>query len=217
MDKWTMKKTIGLLLLGFSLVYVVVLWQSQHQKVSLEILLLNDPAFPDHWNTGYAGIEFNPITWQVRRTFFDSQPDTEFFAQSSTGRTWTDGGNDMITPRISQQVFQYANVFTTVRQYWLSRPEFAYYGKWPNLAPYGHKSDRYPSKWNYHSAYANQEHLVCAMGSVEHCQLWYYWARHGQYILSIVFFAPNQGIDTELFAQIVEQIDSHVGRQLSNE
>ena len=62
------------------------------------------------------------------------------------------------------------------------------FGDWPNFT-YGCNSC-YLKEWNDKSAHADQEHIVCAMGGEGSCQVFYYWARYGQYIVLVELFAP---------------------------
>ena len=215
MGEWTMKTKhliavgIGLLLL-IPLVCMTVLWQSGRAKVPLESLLADNPTFPSRWNAEGQTIL---VDWRVSTEVFSFKRGT-FYAASSVGRIWTNGGDKISNPQISQSLFQYDNQIAAEMHYWLSQPEIAYGDDWPNFTFLDRYSNRYPSDWSYHSRFADREHVVCAMGAPESCQMWYYWARYGQYILQVEFFAPNQGMDTVPFAQVVEQLDTFVGQRL---
>jgi len=138
----------------------------------------------------------------------------QYGAAESVSRQWTDEGKNVIAPIITQKVFLYNSTFTAAFHYWISRPEFAYSNDWPNFSNPNHKSQKYPHGDYYSSEFANQDSVVCAMGGPSSCQMWFYWARYGKYLLSVYYFGPNQGMDIELFSRVVTEIDSYVASQL---
>lgn len=197
------------------LLYGMTILQSWRPEVPLDKLLVEAPNFPTDWSTGE--IEVASVEWETSQDALSFEPNNAFYSQSNLMREWTDGGERAVTPRISQHIYRYNNPLKATQQFWLSRPDVAYRHRWPNFTSSKHDDfEQYPSNWDSKSSLADKENLVCAMGSPKNCQVWYYWARYGQYLLSVEFFAPNQGIDAALFFQIVTQIDAYVGQRLDN-
>lgn len=193
-----------------TLVWLTALWQRRRADVPLRALMAERVTFPTDWDSGE--IDVLSADWREAVEFLSSEPEDSFHATSNLGRIWTAQGNQ--SPRVWQHLYQYDNSIAAAWQYSLSRPETAYSDDWPNFANPKNKGNRYPTDWYFHSPFADQEHLVCAMGSPASCQTWYYWARYGQYILSIELWAPSQGMDTATFAQIVAEVDTYIGGQL---
>jgi hypothetical protein len=184
---------------------MLFIWIQLNQRAQVQLLtLLSDEilhqATSDKWYSSY--------------TQTIASPQAEFYASFEGSRVWTQTGDRQSTPRITQRVFQYNSPIRAVLQYHLSRPEAAYRGEWPNFTFEDLASRRYPQLWEYQNDNADQTHVVCAMGDSDACQLWYYWARYGQYLISIQFFAPNAGIDAESFAKMVHEIDARIHEQL---
>jgi hypothetical protein len=108
---------------------------------------------------------------------------------------------------IIEDIYKYDNPITAEAYFWLYRPEIAYMHKRPNFSGLCDKSICYPKNWDFSILSADNVIAVCAMGDPQSCQMWYYWSRYGQYILSIYFFAPNQGLDEISFSDIVQKIE----------
>jgi hypothetical protein len=53
------------------------------------------------------------------------------------------------------------------------------------------------------------------MGGENSCQVFYYWARYGQYIVLVELFAPNQGADNKTFSSIVNEVDQWIYSKLN--
>lgn len=202
----------GLTLLG-ALVYSAILLQSRRAEVPIEHLLAHDPMFPRQWEAVTVPVRL--ADWQISQTNILLAPKAKFHALSEARRVWTDNGSQLGTPAIRQYVYQYKNPVIAKLHYWLSRPEWAYYGDWPNFDRFLFNDPGiYPSAWPAHATSADEKRVVCAVGGVESCQHWVYWGRYGQYILMVQLFAPNQGADSVVFQQVVEEIDTHVSKYL---
>jgi len=199
---------IGVVLLG-TVVCVSLLSQSR-PDISPVTLLPESLSLPETWINGE--IDSRLIDWQVAWTHVKISPDAQFYASTSAERGWTNSGKPTSMPKIFMGIYKYSSPIHAWLRYWLSRPEIADYGDWPNF-PY-HSEQRYPASWPYRSSYADRMHITCGMGGPESCQLWYFWAQYGQYILKAQFFGPNQGMDTILFAEIVREVDTYVGEKL---
>jgi len=198
------------LLVLFTIVFLITAC-SPHPPIPLESLLAESPQFPATWETDRGPIS---VDWQVGRYFFSQEPRYALNATQNLGRTWTDRGDPTGNPEVSEHIFYYDNVLTAMCYFFLLRPEIAWRRQWPNFYFSDLHKYRYPSDWHYRSRYADGEHVVCGMGTLERCQLWFYWARYGQYLLEIRFLAPNQGIGPHLFEQIVAQVEPYVGERL---
>ncbi len=177
----------------------------------LESALPTQVNFPTRWETELGIIS---VDWKINRTKYYSKGEAWFYASSAVERLWTDRGEANADPLILVSIFQYENVPMAFFRYRLSSPEYAYWDDWPNFYFSSLARERYPSDWRYRSSFADEEHVVCGMGKLEKCQVWYYWARYGRYLVEVFFFAPNRGIGPDLFEQIVAQIDPYIGRQL---
>lgn len=197
--------TIGLVLLGSVSVFAVVIYQSRQIDVPLEDLLVDD-LLPSEWFTGLEDVSVN---WQINRYLYSRESDNSFYAVSNLGRVWANNRESLPDQKLIQHVFYYDNPIRAAIQYWLSRPERAYYAEWPNFEPWGKSQNRYPSDWRF-QVHANQQHLVCALGAPDSCQVWIYWARYGQYILELELFSFNQGMDAGTFTTVAKQIDTHM-------
>jgi len=189
---------------------IVALLLSSRAMVPFDELIPEDPSFPLDWSTGE--MVASSVDWRISERVSRNAPDAPFGAASSDTRAWTDGGEASATPRISVEVLVYANPVTAWLQYSLFPPERAYRPDWPNFQY--HLEDRFPAVWPYSGGFADQEDVACGLGGPESCQMWFYWARHGQYILSIEFFAPSRGASTELFALVVAEFDQYTGIRL---
>lgn len=202
---------VGVLLcLGLFLVWVSL---PSRPDVPLAELVVVNPDFPTTWNSDRVSAD---VVWQENQTLVDEKPASVFRASASMTRVWAAQPGPDAIPQIFQRVLRYDSSIEATWYFYGSRPEQAYANDWPNFAPEANEHDRYPTDWNYQSRHAHQEHVACAMGAPDNCQLWYYWARYGQYLLQVQFFAPNLGADTLTFAQVVAEVDSYVGQQLEN-
>ncbi len=198
----------GLVLLCLG-IYCLVLLSSKQVDVPLVELLVSNPVFPNNWETdsGHLSVNWQRSSEEVSYGPSQNFSFNKFYSLSNLNRCWTNGGAETALPRICQGVFLYNSPLEAELRYWLSRPELAYDNKWPDFV--------YPSEWTYQSDLAHQEHVVCAMGRPDDCQVWFYWARYGQYILEIEFVAFKGGTRSGLFAQIVQQIDMHMAQRLN--
>ena len=201
---------LGFLLLPL-LICVISFLPKRRPDVSLGTLLMSESIPIQQWNTGTGTVSVN---WQINKNSFSLKDDNAFYSISNLGRIWTDGNN--INPRLAEHIFQYKNPVTAMLHYWLSRPEIAYRNDWPNFTDLENQQALYPINWRFDNSHADQENIVCAMGVPTSCQTLYYWARYGQYILLVEFFAPNEGIDVLTFQKIVERMDFYIGQQLEN-
>lgn len=211
-----MRRTSLTLLVLFSLglLGALRLGLGRRPDVPLDRLLFNGADFPSQWQYGQSTIK---VDWEIKRESSSYSYD-RFRSNNNLGRVWASAKDPVYdpasTPRIVEYMFYFDSPAKAAVQYFLSRPEFVYRDDWPNFDRAGYRKNRYPSSLTYESPHADQEHLVCAMGSPEACQLWIYWARYGQYILDVALFAPNEGMSEQVFSEIVTQMDEHIGRQL---
>ena len=218
LDQRTMRRGCKLFLLSmvFSLILLagwgIRVWQSQKPGVEPEHLLSKNPAFPTSWDTGE--IDVISMDWRESKMEIRIEPDARFYAMDSAMRIWTHNGIPSSSPDIIQEVFRYENPIKAAFFYRISRPEIAFSNTWPNFSNPANRSQRYPRNDFYQSEFADQNHVVCAMGEPGSCQIWFYWARYGQYLLSVMYIGPNQGMDTDLFSNVVMEIDRYVDNQL---
>ncbi|NEE03984.1 hypothetical protein [Phytoactinopolyspora halotolerans] len=165
--------------------------RSEQQSVSPQDLLGADPDL--------AGPNMDD-NWQLDEEQ-TSGAHGSYNSDEHIRRIWSkvDGGG-----RLDQTVFLYSNPVWAEGQYWLSQPRWAH-------------SDDYPSFNSatdpYDSADADRSQMVCAAGSTESCQIWFYWARYGQYLVQIQYVGEN--IDEEKFRQLVRPVDQFVVDVLS--
>lgn len=201
---------VFLIILIILVIFLTSLLLDKKTTLEPEYLLINDPSWPTEWSTGE--IPISSLNWeQTDHEMRSKKP--AFDAESSAKRVWSNTSSSI---SIVQEVFQYNSPLKSSFQYWISRPETVYTNKWPNFSNPTHKNQRYPRSDFSLSSSADQSYPVCAMGTPDDCQLWYYWARYGQYLINVSFFAPNSGIDKYLFGDVVEDVDLFIARQFSN-
>ncbi|MFZ6031296.1 MAG: hypothetical protein ACOYYS_26600 [Chloroflexota bacterium] len=182
------------------------------KEVPPAALLLADPGFPATWQVGEETAQVN---WQPAETANERHPEAPYAAQQSASRVWTDNGQERAAANvwITQRVFQYKTSLEAIAWYYRNYPERVYGQQWPNFTFPENAKYRYPQAWDSRTT-AAQEHVACAMGGFSRCQLWYYRARYGQYVLEIEFFALNRGLDEALFEEIARAVDAHIASVL---
>lgn len=96
-------------------------------------------------------------------------------------RIWSPKGAH--SPTIHETVFRYGNPLSARLQYARFQPS---------------RRDQYPDvkegRRGYQSKSADDSQTVCGTGDTNHCQIWLYWARYGQYILQIAYIADDPAI-----------------------
>ena len=167
-------------------------------------LLISNPIFPSEWES--AEVEAKNIEWKEIRTSISKDSDSHFNSDSESNRVWTDQGGNF-PPLIIESIYKYGNPIIAEAYFWLYRPEMVYIYKRPNFSGFCDKNACYPKIWDLSSLSADNVIAVCAMGDPQSCQMWYFWSRYGQYILSVYFFAPNKGLDEISFSIIVQKIE----------
>ncbi|WP_116042744.1 hypothetical protein [Amycolatopsis palatopharyngis] len=105
-------------------------------------------------------------------------------------------------PQIAQAVYRFSSSLVADIRYWLAQP--SHRTDYPAFA--------YPDE-AYQSAVADRSQTVCATGSLEKCQIWFYWARYGQFIVQLHYINTDWASTAE-FRQYVEHIDQYVGARL---
>lgn len=204
-----------LLVGSIAAVLFLTIQTSQRPEMPLVDLLASGSKFPETWQTIELGTV--SINWEIAHANFSIPPNTALRSDSNLGNTWANAEQDNVPATsivIIQHLYHYPNPMKAMVHYYIARPEIAGFDDWPNFAIRDNKKNRYPQAWTYHSPYANQEHVVCGIGMPRDCSVWFYWARYGQYLMEVRFFAPNRGISEELFAEIVAEFDASVGRKL---
>jgi hypothetical protein len=187
-----------------TLYLLFVLLSSARPQLALDDLLVSSPSFPTRWDSGELPVRVT--NWQ--QTDKSNDGTLVSVASSMSHRAWASYG----MPTIYQTVLLFNNPVEAYWNFWLRRPENARFDDWPNFT-YG--CDRcYPRHWDDKSTHADQQHIVCGMGVEGDCQVFYYWARYGQYIVQVELFAPNQGADNDTFTSIVNEIDQWIWRKL---
>lgn len=187
------------------LFFLFSLIASLRPDVSLDELLVSNPSFPTQWDSGQIPVDIG--MWQ--QSDKTENVSIASIAPSAASRSWSDGG--AIT--VFETILRFKNPIDAYWNFKMRPPEIVRFGDWPNFN-YGCNSC-YIKEWNDKSPYADQEHIVCAMGGESSCQVFYYWARHGQYIVLVELFAPNQGADNKVFASIVNEIDQWIYSKLN--
>lgn len=199
---------IFVLLIAALLVYLVAL-HGARRNVPLEELLVEEAELSSAWETGAQ--QESDSEWQLLSQSIDVVPGSAAFsyATEAQGRSWgrADG------PIINEAVFRYRTPVLAAMQLWIARPELFYFDELPNFSASSSGTDRYPSNWKYQPA-ADQELVVCGMGNPSRCSLWYYHVRYGQYIVSVSFFAPKEGISAEDFQRITDRVNARLAQKL---
>ena len=194
---------VGILCLLF---FGLLLILPKQPKLPPNKLLMDNPSFPTAWDSGE--IPVRDIHWQKTNK---SNSSTLFSKESSMSvRIWESSNGGV---KIDETVLLFDNSIAAYWNFWTQRPEIARLDDWPNFT-YG-CDNCYFHQWTYKSAYADQEHVVCAMGKEGDCQVFYYWAKYGQYIVQIELFAPNQGADNKTLESIVSEIDKWITLKLN--
>jgi len=201
---------LALLLLGIGL----NLLRGKRRVLAPVVILAREPHFPANWDSGELDVAL--IQWEEVKTELLIKPHAAFRAERSASRTWTDRGRESSTPQIVQTVYLYANPVWAELHYWISRPEIAWRASWPNFSYHEHRPQRYPETGWYQGALSDRGYAVCALGAPSSCQAWFYWARCGQYLLSVFCFGPNMGIDTDLFGRIIASVETEMASQLGD-
>ena len=201
---------IFVLLIAALLVYLAALHGGARRNVPLEELLVEEAELSSAWETGAQ--QKSDSEWQLL-----SQSDDDVvpggaafsYATEAQSRSWdiADG------PIINEAVFRYRTPVLAAMQFWIARPELFYLDELPNFSAGSSDTDRYPSNWKYQPA-ADQELVVCGMGNPSRCSLWYYHVRYGQYVVSVSFFAPNEGISAEDFQRITDRVNARLRQKL---
>jgi hypothetical protein len=199
-----MNRNHSLLYLGgflfiFSLLTWLYIFHDRRQEVVVSQLPFTIDA-PRQW----------PIAYHAEK----DAPGAEFSASQEMRMQWTRNGEHGNPPVISVNGFVYSTPGRAWIHYFLSQPEIAYYNDWPNFTPgVMEDAERYPEQWAYQSTSASLETVVCALGDANSgdCQIWYYWARYGQYLLQIRYFGPGLGISAEEFVVIVQDVEKQMG------
>jgi hypothetical protein len=197
-----------LLITGVATIFFLTIQRTQRPEKILMDLLPSHPTLPERWESSWQSVS---VEWKSPKAYFSAPANNAFWSDSNIGKSWTNADTSIV---VSHRIYHYPSPLRAMIQYYLSRPEVAYGNNWPNFAIRENRINRYPDAWVYQSHFADQELVVCAMGPPEECQIWFYWARYGQYLMQVRFFAPNRGISAELFAQIVAQFDPYVGEKL---
>jgi hypothetical protein len=209
-------KTRSLLAFGMAVlvappvIYGAVLWRSRRPVVSLEDLLPASPAFPVEWPTG--DLEVSHLNWRVTEEDSALVPNFASSAQTALTRTWS-GDAKVGAPEIAVGIYRYGNPILAAAQSWLSRPERFYADRCLNFTSAGRSEDRYPRSWTS-SDFADAEIAACGIGNPDSCAFWIYRARYGQYVLNVEFWAPNRGMSSSVFFEVVREVDAHLREQL---
>jgi len=210
------RKTRSLLAFGMAVltaapaIYGAELWRSGRPLVSLEDLLPVSPAFPVAWPTG--DLEVSNLNWRVSEEDSALVPGFASRAQTALTRTWAGDAKDG-APEIAVGIYRYGNPILAAAQSWLSRPERFYSDHCLNFTSAGRSEDRYPRSWTP-SKFADAELAACGIGNPGSCAFWIYRARYGQYILNVEFWAPNRGMSSSAFLEVVREVDTHLIERL---
>lgn len=200
------KLPITLMLFILSCIFVFFLTKGAKplpEKTPNELLIKN-PIFPSKWESGE--IIADNIVWEEVSTTNLTRSLPLLGNQIEAIRIWNNQG-DNFPPRITEDIIQFDNSLQAEIYFWIHRPEVTYYNKRPNFAGYCDPEKCYSSAPVSRSIYASRSIGVCAMGNKQNCQMWYYWARYGQYLVSVIFFAPNQGLDEYNFSSITQEAE----------
>jgi len=108
-------------------------------------------------------------------------------------------------PVLVQTLHRYAGPLSAEYHYRLSGPGQAFRDDYP---AYSGPAERFSSR------HADRTQVVCAaIDPGRPCQIWFYWARYGQYSMQLRY-QGNPKIDGTTFLRYVRYFDDHVGQQL---
>lgn len=175
-------------------------------------LLVDKPIFPTKWETGE--IFADHIIWEEISTKNSTGSTPLFGTLIEATRVWSDQGG-IFPPTITEKIFKFDSSLQAKIYFWRYRPEIAYFNKRPNFMGFCNPDICYPREGVFESSYSDRSIIVCAMGNKQNCQMWYYWAKYGQYLISVVFFAPNQGLDDQNFYLIINEVENRFLQQIS--
>lgn len=175
-------------------------------------LLVDKPIFPTKWESGE--IFADHIVWREISTKNSMQSSPLFGTVIEATRVWSDQGG-IFPPKITEKIFKFDSSLKSKIYFWRYRPEIAFFNKRPNFMGFCNPDICYPRDMVLENSYSDHSIIVCAMGNKHNCQMWYYWAKYGQYLISILFFAPNQGLDDKNFYLIINEVENRFIQQIT--
>jgi hypothetical protein len=198
-------KSIFILIIIFSVIVLVVLLMTIPKKFpnkTPSALLSSNLDFPSEWTNDKD--EVTHIDWIE---YLEKGNDSTISLNNNgitASRLWTNQGL-FPNPSIRETIIRYRNPLIAEFYFLLNRPEIYYRNKWPNFSPFCNDySYCYSKDWDKNNLINSQEIVVCAMGYPDNCQMWYFWTKYGQYLISIEVFVPSQGMRTNYFQHITE-------------
>lgn len=182
-------------------------------------LLAPASVFPTVWGAGADSI--NPVRWEegtgarlLGAHLYDPAFRGSWFSSDSwgIGMNWYDHSATTL-PYLNQEASQYPTVVEAMLKYQTLSPGDS--TTWGSLPFHGaiQTPPLTPTAWNNASPYASAQRAVCAVGTLDACELWYAWMRYGQYIYQVILLTPGHAMNEPTFYQWIQDIDAAVGEK----
>jgi hypothetical protein len=190
-----------LILLWLALVTLPLM--NSYPLVSADKLFIQPPALPDHLA---ALDQSHPVTWKESDSSLLAGEDLETFDPTLAAIAWHDTRQPASEAQVHQLVLNYFHPVLAMLQYARMKPAHS-----DMLDVNNSESVKLVTQGRL----ASQEEIVCLKGTQSTCNVWYYWARYGQYIIRIRLSEPAQGTDLATFNAIIAQLDTKIQQQLA--
>lgn len=181
-------------------------------------LLAPSTVFPVAWGEGKNAI--TAVTWEEGWLEHPTAADVVLFDPAFRGSWFSSAGwgignhwraQGPLLPYLNQEASQYPSVVEAILKYQMLSPGDS--ATWSQLPFHGviQIPALTPKAWSNPSRYASAQRALCAVGTVDTCELWYGWIRYGQYIYQVILLTPGHGMNESTFYQLVQDIDAQVG------
>jgi len=155
----------------------------ERPAVPLNSLLMPSPA---------SGEPGDPPQWTEERTW-----STE---TGSLSRRWSADGR---APELTQTVTEHRSAADAQRSLRRDNPAdhiAAQFGGKPSKAPSHLKID------------ASESEIICAASDRAGCKIWIFWARYGQYVITLDYTSIDSPVPLERFEAHIKAVDSRLTR-----
>lgn len=180
-------------------------------------LLAPAAVFPTAWSTGRDPMP--PVRWQEgtgARLLGADLYNPAFRGSSFSSDGWGIGMtwhalSATTLPYLNQEASQYPTVVEAMFKYQTLSPGDS--TTWGSLPFRGaiQTPPLTPTAWANPSPSADAQRAVCAVGTLDACELWYAWIRYGQYIYQVILLTPAHPMNELTFYQFIQDIDANIG------
>jgi hypothetical protein len=189
---------LGVLLLGANDL-------TRRPGVDPEQVLIEPSNLPTQLGSGAGAI--SGIDWQQGAYTPISSEDVSWRLHWTAGETYANDA-PMGSPELTELFVRYSAPAMAAWYFQQASPARVY--TFPVLA--GSQAGTRPERVSlpYRSRDAAQQRVVCAVGGISACQVWYAWLRYGQYIVQVRLISIDQPITPGMFAELLVVIDGLV-------